>query len=214
MILYGNWRSLASYRVRVALALKGVPHKVAAVNMQGNEHRGEAFRRLNPQGVLPALDDGHGTVLFQSLAILEYLEEAYPKPALLPTGLTARARVRGLALIVAADAHPLIVPRVREYLQQEAGLHDADLKGWIDRALLTALDAIETNLSTSRDTGEFCHGNTPTIADICLASHLIATQFFKCDSTGYPHAQRIFANCNALPAFADSHPLKQPGAPV
>jgi maleylacetoacetate isomerase len=214
MILYGNWRSLATYRVRVALALKGVPHKVAAVNMQGNEHRGKAFRSLNPQGVLPALDDGHGAVLFQSLAILEYLEEAYPKPALLPSGLAARARVRGLALIVAADAHPLIVPRVREYLQQEAGLHDADLKGWIDRALLTALDAIEANLSASRDTGEFCHGDTPTIADICLASHLIAAQFFKCDTASYTHAQRIFTNCNALPAFADSHPLKQPGAPV
>ena len=213
MILYGNWRSLATYRVRVALALKGVPHEVAAINMQGNEHRGDAFKALNPQGVLPALDDGHGAVLFQSLAILEYLEEAYPTPALLPSGLAARARVRGLALIVAADAHPLIVPRVREYLQQEAGLHDGELKSWIDRALLTALDAIEANLHASPDTGELCHGDSPTMADICLASHLIAAQFFKCDTTSYSHAQRIFANCNALPAFADSHPLRQPGAP-
>ena len=213
MILYGNWRSLATYRVRVALALKGVPHEVAAINMQGNEHCGDAFKALNPQGVLPALDDGHGAVLFQSLAILEYLEEAYPTPALLPSGLAARARVRGLALIVAADAHPLIVPRVREYLQQEAGLHDGELKSWIDRALLTALDAIEANLHASPDTGEFCHGDSPTMADICLASHLIAAQFFKCDTTSYSHAQRIFANCNALPAFADSHPLRQPGAP-
>ena len=214
MNLYGNWRSLATYRVRVALALKGVPHEVVAINMQGNEHRGAAFKAINPQGVLPALDDGHGALLFQSLAILEYLEEAYPTPALLPVGLAARARVRGLALIVAADAHPLLVPRVREHLQQEAGLHDADLKAWIDRALLTALDAIEANLHASPDTSEFCHGDTPTMADICLASHLIAAQFFKCDVSPYPIAQRIFARCNQIPAFADSHPLKQPGAPV
>ena len=214
MILYGNWRSLATYRVRVALALKAIPHEVAAINMQGNEHRGAAFKALNPQGVLPALDDGHGAVLFQSLAILEYLEEAYPTPALLPKNLAARARVRGLSLIVAADAHPLLVPRVREFLQQEAGLHDGELKSWIDRALLTALDAIEADLHASPHTGEFCHGDTPTMADICLASHLIAAQFFKCDTSSYKKAQRIFANCNELPAFADSHPLKQSGAPA
>jgi maleylacetoacetate isomerase len=213
MILYGNWRSLAAYRVRVALALKNVPHEVKAINMQGNEHRGEAFRKINPQGVLPALDDGHGHVLFQSLAILEYLEEAYPERPLLPKDLVARARVRGLALIVAADAHPLLVPRVREFLQQESGLHDGELKSWLDRALLTALDAIEADLQASPNTGQYCHGDTPTIADICLASHLIAAQFFKCDTSRYAEAHRIFANCNELPAFADSHPLKQAGAP-
>lgn len=214
MILYGNWRSLATYRVRVALALKSVPHEVKAINMQGNEHRSDAFKKLSPQGVLPALDDGHGAVLFQSLAILEYLEEAHPTPALLPKNLAARARVRGLSLIVAADAHPLLVPRVREFLQQEAGLHDGELKSWLDRALLTALDAIEADLHASPHTGEFCHGDTPTMADICLASHLIAAQFFKCDTSSYKEAHRIFANCNEIPAFADSHPLKQPGAPA
>ena len=214
MILYGNWRSLATYRVRVALALKSIPHEVKAINMQGNEHRGDAFKKLSPQGVLPALDDGHGAVLFQSLAILEYLEEAHPKPALLPKDLAARARVRGLSLIVAADAHPLLVPRVREFLQQEAGLHDGELKSWLDRALLTALDAIEADLQTSPHTGEFCHGDTPTMADICLASHLIAAQFFKCDTSSYKECQRVFASCMAIPAFADSHPLKQPGAPA
>ena len=214
MILYGNWRSLATYRVRVALALKSVPHEVKAINMQGNEHRGDAFKKLSPQGVLPALDDGHGAVLFQSLAILEYLEEAHPTPALLPRDLAARARVRGLSLIVAADAHPLLVPRVREFLQQEAGLHDGELKSWLDRALLTALDAIEADLHASPHTGEFCHGDTPTMADICLASHIIAAQFFKCDTSNYKECQRVFANCMAIPAFADSHPLKQPGAPA
>ena len=214
MILYGNWRSLATYRVRVALALKNVPHEVKAINMQGNEHRGDAFKKLSPQGVLPALDDGHGAVLFQSLAILEYLEEAHPTPALLPKDLAARARVRGLALIIAADAHPLLVPRVREFLQQETGLHDGELKSWLDRALLTALDAIEADLHASAHTGEFCHGDTLTMADICLASHIIAAQFFKCDTSSYKECQRIFANCMAIPAFADSHPLKQPGAPA
>jgi maleylacetoacetate isomerase len=214
MILYGNWRSLATYRVRVALALKNVPHEVKAINMQGNEHRGEAFKKLSPQGVLPALDVGQGDVLFQSLAMLEYLEEAHPTPALLPKDLAARARVRGLSLIVAADAHPLLVPRVREFLQQECGLHDGELKSWLDRALLTALDAIEADLHASPHTGEFCHGDTPTMADICLASHIIAAQFFKCDTSSYQECQRVFANCMAIPAFADSHPLKQPGAPA
>jgi len=214
MILYSNWRSLATYRVRVALALKNVPHEVKTINTQGNEHRSEAFRKINPQGVLPALDNGHGAVLFQSLAILEYLEEAYPTPALLPKDLAARARVRGLALIVAADAHPLLVPRVREFLQQDAGLHDGQLQSWLNRALLTALDAIEADLHASPLTGEFCHGDTTTLADICLASHLIAAQFFKCDTSGYPACQRVFANCMEIPAFADSHPLKQPGAPA
>ena len=122
--------------------------------------------------------------------------------------------MRGLALIVAADAHPLVVPRVREFLQQEAGLHDGELKRWLDRALLTALDAIEADLQASPHTGEFCHGDAPTMADICLASHLIAAQFFKCDTSSYQECQRVFANCMAIPAFADSHPLKQPGAPA
>ena len=214
MILYGNWRSLATYRVRVALALKGLAHDVIAIDMATGEHHGARFKAINPQGVLPALDDGHGAVLFQSLAIIEYLDETHPQPPLLPADSTGRARVRGLAQIHAADVHPLLVPRVRNHLQKDAGLDDAALQRWLARALLTGLDAIEANLAHSPHTGEFCHGNTPTLADICLASQLIAMQLFKVDASAYPTAQRISAACQKLPAFAGAHPLKQPGAPA
>lgn len=214
MILYGNWRSLATYRVRVALALKAIPHEVVGIDMAAGEHRGVRFKAINPQGVLPALDDGNGAVLFQSLAIIEYLDEIHPTPPLLPADAAGRARVRGLAQIHAADVHPLLVPRVRNHLQKDAGLNDVALQRWLERALLTGLDAIEANLARSPHTGEFCHGNTPTLADICLASQMIAMQLFKVDGSTCPTAQRIYAACEKLPAFAVAHPLKQPGAPA
>ena len=214
MILYGNWRSLATYRVRVALALKAIPHQVVGIDMAAGEHHGARFKAINPQGVLPALDDGHGAVLFQSLAIIEYLDETHPTPPLLPADAAGRARVRGLAQIHAADVHPLLVPRVRNHLQKDAGLDDGALQRWLERALLTGLDAIEANLAHSPHTGEFCHGNTPTLADICLASQMIAMQFFKVDGSAYPTAQRIYTACEKLPEFAGAHPLKQPGAPA
>ena len=214
MILYGNWRSLATYRVRVALALKAIPHQVVGIDMAAGEHHGARFKALNPQGVLPALDDGHGAVLFQSLAIIEYLDETHPTPPLLPADAAGRARVRGLAQIHAADVHPLLVPRVRNHLQKDAGLDDVALQRWLERALLTGLDAIEANLAHSPHTGEFCHGNTPTLADICLASQMIAMQLFKVDASAFPTAQRIYTACEKLPEFAGAHPLKQPGAPA
>lgn len=214
MILYGNWRSLATYRVRVALALKAIPHEVVDIDMASGAHHGARFKAINPQGVLPALDDGHGAALFQSLAIIEYLDETHPTPPLLPADAAGRARVRGLAQIHAADVHPLLVPRVRNHLQKDAGLNDVALQRWLERALLTGLDAIEANLAHSPHTGEFCYGNTPTLADICLASQMIAMQLFKVDASAYPTAQRIYAACEKLPAFAGAHPSKQPGAPA
>jgi maleylacetoacetate isomerase len=213
MIFYQNWRSLAAYRVRVALALKGIDHEVVDINLAAGAQHAPAFKAINPQAVLPVLVVD-GEVLFQSLAILEYLEEVYPAPALLPADPLARARVRGLAQIHAADVHPLLVPRVRQYLQKEAGFDDAALEKWLFRALHSGLAAIETNLAVSPRTGTFCDGEAPSIADICLCSQLIAMQLFKCDATAYPHAQRIFAACQALPAFAQAHPLRQPGAPA
>lgn len=214
MIFYSNWRSLAAYRVRVALALKGVQHEVVTVDMLGGEHHGAPFKAINPQGVIPALRTSDGQVLVQSLAILEYLEEIAPSPALLPADAAGRARVRGLALIHAADTHPLLVPRVRAHLQQNAGLDDTALQAWIHRALHTGLDAIEKLLAGSPATGQFCHGDQPTIADITLMSHMLAMGFFQCDPSAYPTANRIARRCEALAAFADAHPLKQPGAPA
>lgn len=218
MLFYGNWRSLAAYRVRVALALKNIAHEVIAVDLAAGEHQQPAFKTINPQGVLPALVDGDGPVLFQSMAILEYLEETHPAPPLLPGDAAGRARVRGLAQIHASDVHPLLAARVRQYLQAEAGFDDPAIQQWLFRALRSGMQAIETNLTTSPHTGTFCHGDAPTMADICLCGQLIAMELFQCDvsadPTAYPTAQRIYAACQQLPAFADSHPMKQPGAPT
>lgn len=214
MIFYSNWRSLAAYRVRLALALKGVPHTVQAIDMLGGEHLKPEFRAVNPQAVLPALRLDDGRVLFQSMAIVEYLDEIAPQPPLLPTDAAGRARVRGLALIHAADTHPLLVPKVRKHLTQEQGLDEDALKKWLARALHSGLEAIEAQLAGSRDTGLYCHGDRVTLADICLSSHLLAFMFFKLDASAYPTAVAIHERLQALPAFAQAHPLKQPGAPA
>lgn len=214
MKLYGHWRSLATYRVRVAIALKGIDVAFAPIDLLGKEHLGEHYRSINPQGLLPALDDGAGRALFQSLAIIEYLDERFPAPPLLPADARGRARVRGLAQVIAADAHPLIVPRVRDYLLQDIGLDQAGLLKWINRFALPALETIETSLANDPATGRFCHGDSPTIADILLASHVVGVSFFRCDLTPYPQVRRVFEACEALDAFASAHPLKQPGAPA
>ena len=214
MNFYSNWRSLAAYRVRVALALKGIAHDVTQVDMLGNAHLLPEFRAINPQAVLPALVLDDGRVLFQSMAIVEYLDETVPVPPLLPADPAGRARVRGLAMIHAADSHPLLVPRVRQHLQKDAALDDAAIQRWVTRALTTGLQAIETNLASSPDTGVYCHGDQVTLADLCLSSHLLAMMFFKVDASDYPVAVAIHERLQALPAFATSHPLKQPGAPV
>lgn len=214
MIFYSNWRSLAAYRVRVALALKSVPHTVQAIDMLGGEHLKPEFRAVNPQAVLPALKLDDGRVLFQSMAIVEYLDDIAPQPPLLPTDAAGRARVRGLALIHAADTHPLLVPKVRNHLTKEQGLSEEALQKWLARALHSGLEAIEAQLAGSKDTGRFCHGEEVTLADICLASHLLAFMFFKLDASAYPTAVAINERLQALPAFAAAHPLKQPGAPA
>lgn len=210
---YGHWRSLATYRVRVALNIKGIASEFVPVDLLGKEHLGEQYRKINPQGLLPAFFDGGKPVLFQSMAIVEYLDEMYPQPPLLPHGdAHARSRLRGLALIIAADAHPLIVPRVRDYLQFKLGLDDAARLDWIKAFGMPALDAVESHLGTDENVGTFCYGNTPTIADIFLASHVIGMSLFGCSLERHPRVAAIYDACSALEEFATAHPLKQPGA--
>jgi maleylacetoacetate isomerase len=212
--LYGFWRSLASYRVRVALALKGLRAEEVSIDLLKGKQNSEDYLAVNPQGVVPALilDEG-GPPLFQSLAILEYLEETRPQPPLLPKDPRGRARVRGLALIAAADGHPLIVPRVRNYLEREMKQDEASRNRWLAHWTMRALEAIEGHLAKEKETGRFCHGNTPTIADICLASQVIgALAYFNCDTKAVPTATRIYNQCMEIEAFAKAHPLKQPGA--
>lgn len=214
MILYGHWRSLATYRVRVALNLKGIQAQVREVNLLAKEHLEPAYRAINPQGLLPALDDGKGQVLFQSLAIIEYLNDIQPSPPLLPSGSRARARVRALAQVIAADAYPLIVPRVRDYLEHQLGLNETARMNWIKGFALAALDTIELNLAAEPSAGAFCVGDTPTMADILLASHVIGVSFFKLNLTAFPRVCEVYAACSPLSAFAEAHPLLQPGAPA
>lgn len=213
MIFYSYWRSLAAYRVRVALTLKAVPHETRAIDISRGEHRAPEFLALNPQGALPALQLAGGSVLTQSLAIIEYLDETYPDPPLLPRDAAARARARALALIHAADTHPLIVPRVRARLSQHSAIDDAGWQRWAHGALLPAMQAIEAHLAGSPDTGAFCQGDAVTLADIGLASHMVAMELFGCDAAGFPTASQIFRRLGTIDAFALSHPLRQPDAP-
>ena len=214
MKLYGFWRSLATYRVKVALALKGLKADEEPIDLlQGEQHAAE-YLAVNPQGVVPALvpDDG-GAPLFQSFAILEYLEETKPEPALLPKDPRGRARVRGLSLIAVADGHPLVVPRIRTYLEKEFLLDEAKRNRWLAHWTLKALEAMESHLKGEKETGRFCHGDTVTLADICLASQgIAATAYFKCDTSGVPTAMRIYDECMKLDAFSKTHPMNQHGA--
>ena len=214
MKLYGFWRSLASYRVRVALAMKGMQAEEISVDLlKGKQNEGD-YLEVNPQGVVPALvlDEG-GPPLFQSLAILEYLEEVRPQPALLPKDPRGRARVRGLALIAAADGHPLVTPRIRTYLEKEMKQDEAARNRWLGHWTMRALEAIEGHLSKEKETGRFCHGDSPTIADICVASQMIAAlAYFNVDTRALPTAMRIYNQCMEIDAFAKAHPLKQSGA--
>lgn len=214
MKIYSFWRSLATYRVRIALNLKGiVPDEVIEVNLIKGEQRAAAFRAVNPMMAIPALVDGNGPVLFESLAIIEYLDETHPDPPLLPRDPRGRARVRGLAQLVAADSHPLIVPRVREYLEHQLKMDQQTVTAWCRHWHTQALTALEGHLQ-SRETGRFCHGDQVTLADICIASQAAGAKFFNVDTAPFPTFARIAEACQTIEAFARAHPLKQPGAPA
>ena len=214
MKLFSFWRSLATYRVRIALNLKELTPEVIEVNLMQGHQRDPKFRAVNPMMALPALVDGDGPALFESLAIIEYIDETHPNPPLLPKDAKARARVRGLTQIVAADSHPLIVPRVREYLAHEFKVDEAGVIKWAQHWHKTALTALEEHLATGRDTGTYCQGDQITIADICLATQVAGAGFFKVDLAPYPTVKRIADTCAKNDAFARAHPMKQPGAPA
>ena len=214
MKLFTYWRSLATYRVRIALNLKGItPDELIDVNLPQGKQREDTFRKINPMMAIPALIEDDGTVLFESLAILEYLDETHPNPPLLPKDAKARARVRGIAQIIACDTHPLIVPRVREYLAHEYKIDEAGVNKWGHHWHQTSLKALEIVLA-GKETGRFAHGDQLTIADICLCGQAVGAAYFKCDVTAYPTVKRIVDECNKIEAVARAHPLKQPGAPA
>ena len=215
--LFSFWRTSATYRVRVAFNLKGVQPQEHNVNLDAGEQRSDAFLKINPMGAIPALvdrDPGQpSTPLTQSLAILEFLDETYAAPALLPADTHGRARVRSLAAMLAADTHPLITPRVKKYLTTAGHFDDAAWRAWQIHWFSTGLQALEQRLANEPQTGTFCHGDTPTLADICLASIVVVMRIFKIEVAGIPTVMRIMAACEQLDAFTKADPSRQVGAP-
>ena len=214
MKLYTFWRSNATYRIRVALNIKGLTAEKASIDLLAGDQFEAHFQAVNPARAVPALvlDDG-GPALFESMAIMEYLEEVHPRPPLLPSDPRSRARVRALAQIVVADAHPLGVPRVRKLLTEGFKFDETQLARWQHHWQNEAMTSLEGHLARDRETGRFCHGDSVTMADICLAGHVIAAQMLKVDLKPYPTVARIAEECFAQDAFAREHLLKQPGAP-
>lgn len=212
--MYGFWRSAASFRVRIALNLKGLAYQEAMIDLDAGDQHAPGYRAMNAQSVVPSLFLDDGPPLTQSLAILEYLEETHPEPALLPADARGRSRVRSLALLFAADHHPLIVPRVRRYLADELQIDEARRTGWLRHWFREGLVQAERRLSTEPETGRFCHGDTPTMADLCLIAQVAGAQGFKAGTEDLPTVHRIAGACLALDAVARAHPLRQPGAPA
>jgi maleylpyruvate isomerase len=210
--LYGFWRSIATYRVRVALRLKGLPFEESAVDLLKGEQFGDGFSAVNAAHAVPALMVD-GRAITQSLAIIEYLDEKHPSPPLLPAALEERAQARALALLTIADAHPLIVPRIRKALAQTYGATPPQVDDWARRWLTEGLTVYDSELAR-RPPAPFALGEAPGLADICVMSHVVAAQLFGAPMEGFAHVTRLRMACEALEAFSQSHPLRQPGAPA
>ena len=212
MKLYGYFRSSAAYRVRIALNLKGLSPEGSFVHLQKGEQRTRDYLAVNPQGLVPALVTDEGQVLTQSLAIIEWLDETHAEPPLLPRDPLARARVRSLAQAIACDIHPLNNTRVLGYLTNTLGISDEQRNGWYRYWIDLGFEALEARLAKEPATGRFCHGDAPTLADICLVPQVANSQRLKMDLSPYPTLVRIDAACRALPAFAAAAPDRQPDA--
>jgi maleylacetoacetate isomerase/maleylpyruvate isomerase len=209
MELYNYFRSSASYRVRIALALKGLDYDYKAVHLQKNEHLGESYAAVSAARLVPLLKDGD-RVVTQSLAIIEYLEETHPKPPLLPQDPAARARVRTLALDIACEIHPLNNLRVLRYLVHDLKVAEDDKNRWYRHWVETGLETVERQLAAAP--GRYCHGDQPTLADCVLVPQIFNAQRFECRLDHVPNVMRVFEACMALEAFEGTRPEKCPDA--
>jgi maleylacetoacetate isomerase len=212
-VLYAWWRTSATFRVRVALRLKGIAVHEHPVNLDAGEQRSEAFLKINPLAAIPALVLPGQLPLTQSLAILEFLDEFQPAPPLLLADLHGRARVRSIAGMLASDTHPLITPRVKRYLAGPGGFDDAAWRAWQIQWFHTGLAAVEQRLAGEAATGLYCHGEQVGMADICLASIVAVMRVFKIPTEQTPVIDRIVSACDALEAFSSAAPARQVGAP-
>jgi maleylpyruvate isomerase len=211
MKIHGYFRSSAAYRVRIALNLKNIACETEMVNLQAGDQSSSAFRAINPQGRVPALEVG-GDILVQSLAIIEYLDETNPAPPLLPSEPLAKARVRGIANIIACDIHPLDNLAVLNYLKDELSVDEDSRTKWYQHWVYQGFDGLEPLLANSSATGKFCHEDTPGLADICLVPQVFNARRFNCDLSPYPTIGRIYDSCAELDAFDRAQPSKQPEA--
>jgi maleylpyruvate isomerase len=209
MRLYDYWRSSAAYRVRLALNYKGLRYQQVPVDLRKNAQRTAEFLEINPQGLVPVLEDD-GVVLTQSLPILNYLEERFPEPALLPKDAAGRARSRAIAVAIACEIHPLNNTRVLLYLERELGLDEARRLKWYRHWIAEGLGPIEAMLSHSA--GDFCVGDAPSLADLCLVPQVYNARRYECDLEPYPLIRRIDARCRAIEAFERAAPERQPDA--
>lgn len=208
-VLHGYWRSGTSYRTRIALELKGLAYEYRAVDLRKGEQRSEAYLKLNPQGLAPALEVEQG-VLTQSPAILEWIEERWPEPPLLPPEPFARAEVRAMAALVACDIHPLNNMRVLKALKSDLGADDAKISAWAARWITAGFDALEQAIA--RHGHGWAWGEAPTLADCCLIPQLYSARRFEVDLTPYPGIQAVDARAAQHPAFQAAHPDRQPDA--
>lgn len=211
LALYTYFRSSAAYRVRIALHLKGIAYEPRFVHLLKGEQHLPEYRKINPQGRIPALVD-ESRVLTQSLAIIEYLEETHPEPPLLPRNVYDRAYIRSLAQIIACDVHPLNNLRVLQYLKDTLHQDEETCEGWIRHWIGEGFAAFEEHLNNHRPVGCFCLGDTPTLADVCLVPQVYNARRFGCDLDPFPTIQAIEKSCLQLPAFQKSAPGNQPDA--
>jgi maleylacetoacetate isomerase len=215
LVLYSYWRSSAAFRVRIALNLKALHYETRAIHLlrEGGEQHSPAYAALNPQELVPTLLDGE-RVLTQSMAILEYLDETRPQPSLLPADAAGRARVRALAQVVACDIHPIGNLRVLQWIDSQFHADDEQKSVWMRHWVSTGLHALETMLASSKDTGRYCHGDTPGLADACLVPQVYNARRWKVPLGDYPTILRIDATCATLDAFHNAMPEQQPDAQV
>jgi len=211
-VLHSYYRSSTSFRVRIALAMKGIGYRYEAHHLRHGEHREAPYLAVNPQGLVPALFWTDGTLLLQSLAIIEFLDETVPDPPLLPADPHGRARVRMLSQMIACDLHPVNNLRVLTSLRVLFGAGDDDITNWFRHWVSETFEPLERMLADSPDTGTFCHGERPGLADICLAAQVKSNQRFGVDMTPFPIIRRIADTALALPAFMEAAPENQPDA--